>query len=139
MRDHLKSLLIVTAIFSFSLFVIGYAQNFFLIQLVADLVHAIGFGPKSVGEFLLGWFIVSLPNILCGVVVGRYVPRSRQLCLSPLLIFLLLGVSGFLYLQSKEFIWVGDAWNLLFVTAITGFIAGGMKRKGGSQRRADYL
>lgn len=65
MRDHVKSLLIVAAIFSFSLFVIGYAQNVFLIQLVVDLVYAIGFGPKSVGEFLFGWFIVALPNILC--------------------------------------------------------------------------
>lgn len=129
MRDHVKSWLIVAAIFSFSLFVIGYAQNVFLIQLVADLVHAIGFGPKSVGEFLLGWFIVALPNILCGVVVGRSVPRYRQLYLSPLLIFLLWGVSGFLYMQSKESIWVVDAWNLLFVTAIAGFIAGGTKRK----------
>lgn len=95
MRDHVKSLLIVAAIFSFSLFVIGYAQNVFLIQLVVDLVHAIGFGPKSVGEFLFGWFIVALPNILCGVVVGRSVPRYRQLYLSPLLIFLLLGSAVF--------------------------------------------
>lgn len=129
MRDHLKSLLIVASIFSFSLFVIGYAQNFFLIQLVADLVHAIAFGPKSVGEFLLGWFIVALPNFLCGVVVGRSVPRYRQLYLSPLLIFLLYWLSGYMYLQSKEFIWVCDAWNLLFVTALVGFVAGGMKRK----------
>lgn len=129
MRDHLKSWLIVAAIFSFSLFVIGYAQNFYLLPLVADLVHALGFGPKSVGEFLLGWLIVALPNLLCGLILGRSVPWSRQLYISPLLIFLFFWLSGFLYLQSKAFIWVGDAWNLLFVTAIAGVVAGGMKRK----------
>lgn len=128
--DHLKSLLFASIIFCFSLLVIGYVQNFFLIQPVADLINALGFSQKSVGEFIFVWSIIILPNIFCGVIIGKYVPLLRQLYILPLIISLLFGVSGFLYLQSKELIWVCDSWNLLFVTAITGFCVGVMKRKG---------
>jgi hypothetical protein len=125
--DHLKSLLFASFIFCCSLLVIGYVQHFDLIQLVADLVNALGFSQKSVGEFIFVWSIIVLPNVLCGVIIGKYVSLYRQLYISPLLIFLLFGVSGFMYLRSKELIWVCDSWNLLFVTAIAGFVVGVMK------------
>ena len=130
MLDHLKSLLFVAVIFCCSLLVIGYVQHFYLIQLVFDLVNALGFSRKSVEEFIFGWSIIVLPNVLCGVIIGKYVSLYRQLYISPLLIFLLFWVSGFLYLRSKELICVCDSWYLLFVTAIVGFIVGVMKRKG---------
>lgn len=110
--------------------VIGYVQHFYLIQLVFDLVNALGFSRKSVEEFIFGWSIIVLPNVLCGVIIGKYVSLYRQLYISPALIFLLFWVSGFLYLRSKELIWICDSWYLLFVTAIAGFIVGVMKRKG---------
>lgn len=128
--DHLKSLLFVSFILCFSLLVIGYVQHFFLIQLVYDFVHALGFSRKSVEEFIFGWSIIVVPNVLCGVIIGKYVPLLRQLYIIPLLISLLFGVSGFVYMQSRELIWICDSWYLLFVIAIAGFIVGAMKRKG---------
>jgi len=86
--DHLKSVLFIFSMFFFSLFMIGYVQNYFLSRPVALFVNAVGFGPKSVGEFFAGWLIIALPNVLCGVIIGRHVPFSRQLYISPLMIVL---------------------------------------------------
>ena len=40
------------------------------------------------------------------------------------MIALFFFICAYMYDWSKSFIWVCDSWNLLFVTAITGFIVG---------------
>lgn len=135
MVDRLKSVLFVFIMLSFSLLVIGYLQNFFLFPPVALFINYLGFGPKTVGAFLVSWLIIALPNILCGVAIGMYVPFLRQMYISPFIIIMFLFVSGYMYMWSKSCIWVLDSWNLLFVTAITGFIVGIIRHKSIKSKR----
>ena len=77
--DLFKASLLTSLIFCCSLFVIGYMQNFYLIQLVSDLVNSLGFSRKSVGEFIVGWSIIAIPNAFCGLTIGKYVSLHHQL------------------------------------------------------------
>jgi hypothetical protein len=129
MIGHLKSFLIVFIFYFCSLFLVGYLQNFYLNLPILLLVQSLGFGPRTVEQFLAAWFLLALPNVVCGAIIGKYVPWFRQLYIAPVTIFLFYWVSVFMYLWSKSFIWVCDSWNLLFVTAIAGIIAGIIKRK----------